>query len=322
MTKNISGGVSALLAALTLGATPALAADDVALQLSWLAQGQASALYYGIQQGCFTEQDITLTVQRGYGALDTVAKVSTGAAQFGQVDIGTLITSVVRAEAPLRAVMPLFSDSPLTIGVLADGPVKELKDMEGRILAAGPNEGGSFLLPAAMKMVGGDAALIQRQSIEPAALAGSLLQRRVDGIVTYTTTAAGINVVAQQNGLSIATLDFGRLLGIYGDVLVANTELLSTNPGLAERFAKGVRCAYTGAYANPEAAVKAMTDTNSEMDYNRELLLAGMGWKLVFESPSPALEWDEDRIAQSARITQEAQDLPVLPTREAFIWTP
>lgn len=319
--KTSVAAVTAL--ATTLSATlPALAADDVSLQLSWLAQGQASALFYGMQEGCFADQDINLTVLRGYGALDTVAKVSTGAAQFGQVDIGSLITSVARSDAPLRAVLPLFSDSPLTIGVLGSGPVETLLDMQGRILAAGPNEGGSLLLPAAMAELGGDADLIERQSIEPAALAGSLLQGRVDGIITYVTTAAGINAVAEQNGLSVRTLDFGRLLGIYGDVLVASNELLDTNPDLATRFAAGVRCAYTSAYENQEAAVQAMVDANSEMEFDRELMLARIGWGLVFDSSSPALEWDEERIAQSARITQQAQGLEELPAAETFIWMP
>ena len=87
----------------------AQAPDNVTLQLSWLAQGQASALFYGIQQKCFSERNINLTVQRGYGALDTVGKIATGAAQFGQVDIGAVITSVSKNNAPIKAVMPLFS---------------------------------------------------------------------------------------------------------------------------------------------------------------------------------------------------------------------
>lgn len=306
-------------ASLVSGISAAHAADDVSLQLSWLAQGQASALFYGIQKGCFSERDINLKVQRGYGALDTVAKVATGTAQFGQVDIGTLITAVAKTGAPLKAVMPLFSDSPVAIGVVVGGPVKTLKDLEGRILAAGPNDGGTLLLPAAMEQEGADASKVVRKSIEPAALAGSLLQGQVDGILTYTTTAAGINAVAQKAGKSVTSIDFGKLLGIYGDVIATSDELLKSNSGLVDRFVDGMRCAYRGAYENQEEAVRAMVSTATEMNYDRELMLAKLGWALVFESSSPALEWDDKRIARSAEITAKAQQLPSVPSADSFV---
>ncbi len=304
---------------MAMGATRAHAADDVSLQLSWLAQGQASALFYGIEQGCFSERDINLTVQRGYGALDTIAKVSTGAAQFGQVDMGTLITAISKSNASLKAVVPLFTDSPLAIGVLADGPVKTLRDLEGRTLAAGPNEGGVLLLPAAMEMEGADASKVVQQSIEPSALAGSLLQGTVDSIFTYTTTAAGINAVAQKAGKSVTTISFGKALGMYGDIIAASDALIASNPALVDRFVEGLRCAYTGAYQNKEDAVRAMVKTAAEMDFDRELMLAKIGWGLIFESTSPALEWDDTRIARSAEITAKAQNLPAVPAAETFI---
>jgi NitT/TauT family transport system substrate-binding protein len=293
--------------------------DNVTLQLSWLAQGQASALFYGIQQKCFADRNINLTVQRGYGAADTVGKIATGAAQFGQVDIGTVITSVSKSNAPIKAVMPLFSDSPLTIGILGGSPIKTLKDMEGRTLAAGPGEGGVLLLPAAMELEGGDASKIVRKSMEPAALAGSLLQGQVDGIVTYTTTAAGINAVAAKAGKSVSSIDFGKALKIYGDVFITSNDIAEKNPGLIDRFAEGVRCAYKSAYSNQEAAVKAMVTAAPEMDFNRELMLAKLGWALVFESASPALQWDAQRIARSLEVTSKAQSLTNVPPVASFI---
>jgi NitT/TauT family transport system substrate-binding protein len=314
--------VTAALTAMAVGApsSPSHAQmADVTLQLSWLAQGQASALFYGIQQKCFTDRNINLTVKRGYGALDTVGKIATGAAQFGQFDMGTVITSVSKSNAPITAVMPLFSDSPLAIATLGGSPIKTMKDMEGRTLAAGPGEGGVLLIPAAMGLEGGDASKIVHKTMEPAALAGSLLQGQVDGIVTYTTTAAGINAVAARAGKSVTSIDFGKALKIYGDVFVTKNDMAEKNPGLTERFAEGVRCGYRGAYANQEAAVRAMVTAAPEMDFNRELMLAKLGWALVFESSSPALQWDAQRVARSTEVTARAQNLQNVPNTTSFI---
>ena len=226
---HLALALSAIVVVVPAGPSHAQSPDKVTLQLSWLAQGQASALFYGIQQKCFSDRNIELTVQRGYGGLDTVSKIATGAAQFGQVDIGTVITGVSKSNAPIKAVMPLFTDLPLAVGILGGSPIKGMKDMEGKVLAAGPNEGGVLLLPAAMELVGGDAAKIQRTSMEPAALAGSLLQGKVDAILTYTTTAAGINAVAAKAGKSVTSIDFGKELKIYGDVIITSSDIAAKN---------------------------------------------------------------------------------------------
>jgi NitT/TauT family transport system substrate-binding protein len=312
-----------LTAALSVTAAlvcPAIAADKVTLQLSWLPQGQASALYYGIQKGCFAEQQIDLSVQRGYGNSDTLNKIVAKNAQFGQLDLGSVIVAREKHQAPLKAVMPLFSDSPLTIAVLDGSPVKTMKDLEGRSVAAGPGEGGVLLMPIAVKNAGGDMSKVVMRTIEPSALAGSLLQKNVDGIVTYVTTAAGIDMVAKKAGLSIRTVDYGSSLGIYGDAFIASEDLIRTSPGLVDRFRKGTGCAYRDAQKEPEAAVRAMVAALPEMDFNQQLVLAKMGWRLVFGSQSPALEWDESKLKKTAEVTTVAQNLPSVADPASFAY--
>jgi len=311
-----------LLAGLSgiVASTQYAAAEDVTLQLGWLPQGQASALFYGVGQKCFTDKNISLTIKRGYGAADTITKIVTGAAQFGQADLGAIITQTAKNDVPIKAVMPLFSDSALTIGVRGDSEIQSLKDLEGRSLAAGPGEGGLLLLPIAMKKAGGDAAKVEYKTMEPAALAGSLLQGQVDSIMSYVTTVAGINEAAQKAGRSVRGIHFGKSLEIYGDVFFAANETVEKNPDLVNRFREAVRCSYNGAKDNPEAAVRAMVETAPEMDADRELRLAKIGWGLVFDSASPALTWDEKRIEQTARFTAESQGLPSVPASASFVF--
>src|SRR5262249_4257839 len=146
---------------------PAQALESVSLQLSWLPQGQASALFYGMEQGCFSSRNLELTVKRGYGAADAVTKVATNAAEFGVADLGSVMTARARGRANVKAVMPIFSDSPLLVAVLSTSPIQSLKDLEGRSLAAGPGEGGSLIIPLAMKDAGGDMAKVDQRTVEP-----------------------------------------------------------------------------------------------------------------------------------------------------------
>jgi len=313
--------VASLAACLAAASSqPATAADRVVLQLSWLPQGQASALFYGIERNCFADQQIDLTVQRGYGNSDTVNKIVAKTAQFGQLDLGSVIVAREKFQAPIKSVMPLFSDSALAIAVLESSPIKSMKDLEGRTIAAGPGEGGVLLVPIAIRNEGGDMGKVSLRTIEPSALAGSLLQKSVDGILTYVTTAAAIDTVAKKAGLSVRTLGYGKNLGIYGDTFIADESLIQANPGLVDRFRKAINCAYRGAQKEPEAAVRIMVSKFPEMDFNRELMLAKMGWSLVFGSDTPALEWDQAKLKKTSEVTTASQSLSKVADPESFTY--
>jgi NitT/TauT family transport system substrate-binding protein len=288
----------------------AQALESVSLQLSWLPQGQASALFYGMEQGCFASKNLELTVKRGYGAADAVTKVATNAAEFGVADLGSVITARAQGKASVKAIMPIFSDSPLLVAVLSTSPIQSLKDLEGKALAAGPGEGGSLIIPLAMRNEGGDMSKVDQRTVEPAALAGALLQGQVDGIISYTTTAVGIGMMAKPTGKSLRTLDFGKNLGIYGDVIFATDQRTQENADLVNRFRDAVRCSYEAARKNPEAAVAVMTKKFPEMVGDREVVLAKVGFGLIFDSPSPALAWDIDRVKRTVDVTKGAQNLP------------
>src|SRR5579862_9126483 len=80
---GVSGVVAALVCAASLYAAPARAADSVTLQLDWVPSGIAAGWYYGVTQKCFSNQNIDVTIKRGYGAGDAITKVATGVSEFG-----------------------------------------------------------------------------------------------------------------------------------------------------------------------------------------------------------------------------------------------
>jgi NitT/TauT family transport system substrate-binding protein len=300
----------AMVGSMAVTGSAAQAFESVTLQLSWLPQGQASALFYGMEQGCFASKNLELTVKRGYGAADAVTKVATNAAEFGVADLGSVITARAQGKANVKAIMPIFSDSPLLVAVLSSSPIQSLKDLEGKSLAAGPGEGGSLIIPLAMRNEGGDMTKVDQRTVEPAALAGALLQGQVDGIISYTTTAVGIGMMAKPTGKSLRTLDFGKKLGIYGDAIFTTDQRAQDNSDLVNRFRDAVRCSYEAARKNPEAAVAVMTKKFPEMVGDREVVLAKVGFGLIFDSPSPALAWDIDRVKRTVDVTKAAQNLP------------
>ncbi len=109
--------------AIGASAQMAAAADAVDFQLDWTPGGISAAYYLGVEQGCFTDQDIDVTISRGYGAADAVTKVATGVADFSVTDLGVIIGTIAESDAPVKAIMPIVSQSPMAIAVMADSEI-------------------------------------------------------------------------------------------------------------------------------------------------------------------------------------------------------
>ena len=92
------------LAALALGATPALAQDDVRFQTDWIPSGEHAMYYGGWQKGIFAAEGIDVTITRGYGSGDTVTKLAGGGFDFGVADMAAVMTARARQNVPVKTI--------------------------------------------------------------------------------------------------------------------------------------------------------------------------------------------------------------------------
>ena len=70
--RTIAGLMFALL---SLANLPARAQDRVLLMLDWIPTGEHAAYFSGAARGAWREQGIELSLTRGYGSGDTVARL-------------------------------------------------------------------------------------------------------------------------------------------------------------------------------------------------------------------------------------------------------
>jgi len=301
----------ALIASLALPGT-AQAADKVKLMLDWTPGGLAAAWYYGIEQGCFSRKDIDLTVERGYGGSDTVTKIAAGTAEFGTADLSSIMIGRIKADTRVKAIMPIYSSSPIAVAVLADSGIAKVGDLEGKTVASAPGDSGIQILPVAFEQAGADFAKVKTQTVEPATLAGLLIQGKVDAITTYVTTAMIINRSAEQAGKSVSTINFGADLGVYSNSVLASDALIESNPDLVKRFREAAICAYDGAKGNLPAAVKAMDAAVTGMDIPLHTAIAETALPLVYDSPAykkSGFGWDPAGVAATLSVAAKSQGI-------------
>lgn len=72
--------VAAAMAA--AAASPSSAADSVKVMFDWIPGGWHAAWYAGRMNGCFGDRNLKVSLQRGSGGVDTVAKVASAHARY------------------------------------------------------------------------------------------------------------------------------------------------------------------------------------------------------------------------------------------------
>src|SRR5437588_1829225 len=75
---------------------PASAADKVVLMLNWYVYGEHAPFYYGKAKGIYAAEGIDLEIQEGRGSAATTQAVAAKTANFGYVDVPTMMRAAVK----------------------------------------------------------------------------------------------------------------------------------------------------------------------------------------------------------------------------------
>src|SRR5438876_4894597 len=129
--------VTAFAAALiwtALAAAPAAAADKVVLMLNWYVYGEHAPFYYGKAKGIFAAENIDLEIQEGRGSGATTQAVAAKTADFGYVDVPTIMRAAVKG-APIVATGVLLQTSTMSEMGLVEKNIKKTEDMKGTMVA-------------------------------------------------------------------------------------------------------------------------------------------------------------------------------------------
>lgn len=320
------GLVGKLAAAVSIAAmttSAANAADDVKLQLDWTPGGISSAWYLGIKEGCFIKEDINLNVVRGYGASDAVTKVATGAAQFSITDLGTIIGSIATG-APVKAIMPVVSQSPMGIAVLDESPIQTLKDLEGRSIGSSVGNAAMQYLPLGLELVGADRSKIEEVTAESSALNGLLLQGRVDALASYVTSTVQIQAIAENAGKKVRSIGYGDMLDIYNASLFTSDKMIAEHPDLVARVVKGAQCTYDAARANPDAAIDAMVAGVEGMQRETQVKSVPFSMNFAFNNAvfqANGYKWNLDRVNHNIEVVDKVSPLGKTLTAQDVVYS-
>lgn len=220
--------------ATAVAASPAAAQSPpvkVRIVMDWILQGPQSIYLRAAESGCLAAKGLDVTIDRGYGAGDSVAKVAGGQYDLGRSDGNVVIEFV--AKNPGKAIVAFFDtdSSSMAITTLKKSKIAKPTDLEGKTIAGPPGDASRRLFPAFAAAAKIDPAKVKWSNISPELREPALVRGDADAI-TGLTESALLSLKAIGVPLSDLTVfrydDFGTSL--LGKALVVNTDFAKRHP--------------------------------------------------------------------------------------------
>ena len=307
------GIVAGLFALATSVMQPAQAQDRALLLLDWIPTGEHAAYFAGAQRGFWRENGIDLSITRGYGSGDTVAKVAAGAATFGVADLGAVLTARARQNVPVQSISAVYTHSPHSLFVLRSSGITTFQGLEGRRIAITPGNSHRLYFPEVARRAGTNPDRIVWVNTDASAMAAMLIARRVDAAPFYSLHHYYQNKAAQRAGEEIVVLPFVETgFAIYAASLMATDETIQRNPDLVRRFLRGAQRSFEWANANQAEACRLHVARNAEVaqDDCEGSLRATMTFVFNDHQRQTGLgRFATDRVAFTWRVVAESQQL-------------
>src|SRR6266702_1889876 len=206
---------------------PAVALDQVSLQLKWKHQFQFAGYYQALEQGFYRDAGLDVTIREGGPGIDVSEAVAGGKADFGVCTASVLRDwGVGRRLVVLAAI---FQRSPAVILVARRSDISSVSDLRGRTLMDTP---GSDEIAAMLKREG-----VNYQALPRVAHGGNprdLLAGRADAMVAYSTNEP---FVLEQLGAAFRSFSpdaYG--IDFHGDNLCTSEANVKAHPNRVAAF--------------------------------------------------------------------------------------
>jgi NitT/TauT family transport system substrate-binding protein len=252
--------VSAVLAWAMLAVAPASAADKVVLMLNWYVYGEHAPFYYGKAKGLYAAENIDLEIQEGRGSAATTQAVAAKTADFGYVDVPTMMRAAIKG-APVIATGVLLQTSPMSAMGFAEKNIRKPEDIKGKTVAITPADSMTQIWPLFLKKTGLKEADFKTVAGDGQTKLNAVINGQADLLLGYVMDQSmKIKDATGKDVYPIKFADYG--INMVSSGMVANTEYLRANDGIAKRFMAATTKAIEAAEKDPKGAAQSILDAN------------------------------------------------------------
>ncbi|GAB2483738.1 ABC transporter substrate-binding protein [Comamonas humi] len=233
--------------------------------------GPQAWFYLADDRGYFRDEGLQIDFTEGDTAANAVPKLASGAFDVGYGDMNALIELAAQrpGEAPI-AVYAMHNQSPYTIAVPADGPIRTPADLRGRKLVSHVNDAAWRMFPEFAHANGFDPAevTVEFSDLRHREIVPLMLQGRWDGLFGFVNTvAAGTMEAGLDPKACLRHLEWRHHVpSLYGAALMVTPQLRREQPEVVAGLVRAVNRGVADAVADLDAAIDAVARRNPNID--------------------------------------------------------
>ncbi|MBZ8133987.1 ABC transporter substrate-binding protein [Afifella sp. IM 167] len=265
---------AAALAAAAIAAVPALSAETpLKFSLDWKLEGPAAPFLLALEKGYFSDEGLAVTIDTGAGSLEPINRVASGAYDMGFGDINSLIKfNDQNPDSALTAIYMVYNKPAFAIIGRKSLGVAAPKDLEGKTLGAPAPDGAYAQWPIFVKANEIDASKVTIENVGFPVREPMLAQGAVQAITGFSFSSFINLKTAGVPADDIAVLlmaDYG--VELYGNAILVAPAYAEAHPDAVKGFLAAFNKAMKEVIADPQAAVKYVTDANPVVTQETEL---------------------------------------------------
>jgi NitT/TauT family transport system substrate-binding protein len=265
------------------GVSPASAQDKLSVRLDFSPWGVQAAMHLAQNQGWFKQAGLDVDIQDGRGSGNTIQLVNAGQADVGQVQVG-LVGSARAKGATIRSIATFQRRTDLCVLVDKDAPMSKVADLRGKTVVVFAASPWAPFVDVYLKSGGLTRDDLKVDVVDPAALWGTYIAKRADGLMSTVGSALPIAEQTRPSKCLLAS-DANIAFPSYG--LVAREDTIASKGPALHRLIQVEQRAWQALRANPEDGVKAMLAERPDARLDPAVLLGQIKLTLdYFDTPA------------------------------------